>query len=393
MARIKNFYEDRDFILRNFERLVYDSCRGFLLNATEKLDGQNFTFKYSSKYPLEQRVRFLGKVNNSKLFLTQEGVGRDVLIEKYSDNQSVQKAFLGAYDALSELFDSIVNRDGLEDFAVSAEILCLETRNIIWYPRNEIRFLNWIPLTDDAKSEKYTSLCDIAKSVTEKKEWKISQVPTVKFKPRLDREDKIFEFSNKFDKLRKEFHCTGYDQKMEDLRCAMVASSLKDKLPSSIIERAAWRLANEEKSALTKKHAGSSWKDFQTIESECSIIVNEALMPLEELFREFSSYVISTATFSLSESENIAAVDNALTKFYEIRNAVNEGRVKTDSLNLKRIKSAIKRCPNPNMFASNVEGIVFEWPTGKKRKLVGYYTPINRVLGYFRYGKNPAKII
>lgn len=45
----------------------------------------------------------------------------------------------------------------------------------------------------------------------------------------------------------------------------------------------------------------------------------------------------------------------------------------------------------PGVFEKAVEGIVFRWK-GKTRKLTGLFTPINKLRGFFAYGKTPAKI-
>jgi len=62
-----------------------------------------------------------------------------------------------------------------------------------------------------------------------------------------------------------------------------------------------------------------------------------------------------------------------------------------DPKQTESIRVALERIGDESNFEKAVEGIVFRWK-GKTRKLTGLFTPINKLRGFFAYGKNPAKI-
>jgi hypothetical protein len=188
---------------------------------------------------------------------------------------------------------------------------------------------------------------------------------------------------------------------IKDLRCGLIYEKIEDdgRLPRSDVSvkfRAASRLATGIKSIISKKQFTSQddWKAFQNIEAD-STFVNEALEPLERFFRQLGTYALETVDSSLSEStqHDISVVIEMVKK---IKHAIKENRIKASPEVLKRIHSANNRCPDwselKQSYTKNIEGIVFEWED-RKLKLTGYYTPINRLLGYFKFGQNPAMII
>ena len=67
------------------------------------------------------------------------------------------------------------------------------------------------------------------------------------------------------------------------------------------------------------------------------------------------------------------------------------GRLIADPGQTEAIRVALERIGDEAAFEKAVEGIVFRWK-GKTRKLTGLFTPINKLRGFFAYGKTPARI-
>ena len=133
------------------------------------------------------------------------------------------------------------------------------------------------------------------------------------------------------------------------------------------------------------------WKKFQALEKNRSTLMGEALIPIESIIQRIGSLAFKNMEFALASNTRESGED--LRKFVRsVRTAFESGRVLADPAQLEKIKVSLQRIgSNEDLFEKAVEGIVFQWK-GKTRKLTGLFTPINKLRGFFFYGKAPAKV-
>lgn len=400
---IDNFYDDLELELKHIPTLIDEVCHGELKEVTEKLDGQNFTFTVIPG----PEVRFLGK-GLPKSLVSIGGLDRSGLTERFASTPSIRDTFTTAYDVLQRLFEQMPETYVMKEFNVkvgglawSSEILCPETRNIVSYPQKSIRLISSMMIHPHTYGlvdpKKFTGVCE---QLTRDDEWKVGPVPKLKQRQRLDAADKARLFKEEWAKLTK------YGTRpttMGQLRTYLVIDALQERAQrqggwpwSADLQRsAASRLALGDKTLATKKQfKPADWTTFQELEAD-STFLNEALQPLELFFRRLGSYALETVDPVLAEASQ-RDLDMTIGQVKRVQRALKEGKVRADPKVLKRIESANRRCPSwlelGSLYTKNMEGIVFEG-VGGRRKLTGYYTPINRLLGYFRFGQNPATIV
>ena len=416
MSHIQHLYEDKSLYLSEIPNFIRDVLDGRLENVQEKLDGQNFTFTCTTGF-LGPEVRFLGK-GIAKGLLKQGGLNRPELSEKFSGKPQ-HKTFLDAYDMISSVVAACPEQMIFDIFgdgkvAVSAEIIDVRNPNVIKYKESGIRFIERIKIPDAGvhymetygQRLAFESFCSKAEKLSPLSEYKMGLVPSPKFmewtnadlivRDSLEKE-MLGEWMRILDLVGMPFPSLGspgeVGDEMSELRCLLVEKELQtvvgfDNMDRVLRLKVADRLANENKKAAGKKELGNRWELFKTLEARRAHFVGEALMPLEGFFHKLGAVALVRYIPSYSD---IGDASDTINRVREIKEAVQQGRVSVpDSRVGMRVVSAVKRCPHPSLHI-NMEGIVFDWK-GKRRKLTGYFTPINRLLALFTLGENPAQI-
>lgn len=386
-THILNFYEDMHLPLSSVPRLIKSVMSGELQSPREKLDGQNFTFTV-----IGDSVRFMGK-GCPKWIRAREGLNRDELAEHYADKPQVRDAFLGAYDALQHLVHSspheLINSifyDGA--VVVQSEVVSPINRNVVRYSGNYVCIIGSQPIGarhfDGVMSKQLQRLQDIAHDNGIVNGWTIMGAPFVEFRP-LQENDVIQEnLIQKWNALTKSF---GGNATMGDMLTTHVCHSLKNNvhLSGAKLLSAARRLAYDDASIIShREFPGDTWSEFKRIDDERASFVGEAILPIEEFFRELGSYAIDSYDFKLAIVDDV----DHLTRMREMVNnaklALKDGRLwAPEQRVLERAASAIRRA-DVSHFNKNVEGIVFVW-NGELRKLTGAFTCVNRLNSYFAF--------
>lgn len=386
-THILNFYEDMHLPLSSVPSLIKSVMSGELQSPREKLDGQNFTFTV-----IGDSVRFMGK-GCPKWIRAREGLNRAELAEHYANKPQVRDAFLGAYDALQrlvynsphELISSIFY-DGA--VVVQSEVVSPINRNVVRYSGNYVCIIGSQPIGarhfDSVISKQLQRFQDIAHDNGVVDGWTIMGVPFVEFRPIQENEVIQENFIQKWNALTKNF---GSNATMGDMLTALVSQSLKNHIPLSGAKllSASRRLAYDDASIIAhNEFPGDAWKTFKRIDDERASFVGEAILAIEEFFRELGSYAIDSYEFKLADVNDV----EHLTKMREMVNsakiALRTGHLWAPNEKIyERAASAIRRA-DVSRFNKNVEGIVFLW-NGSVRKLTGAFTSVNRLNSYFAF--------
>lgn len=397
-AHILNFYEDLEMPLKELFEVIDAVLEGKLENVQEKMDGQNVTFSV-----IDGELLFYSKGTNWNR-VQRGGNNRQTIEVKYKNNQSVREAFLMAYDALNR----VVQRNPENAAAmfqngkvlISSELLAPNNPNTIVYEAPHVRFIKAEAVAPDSTvdQEAYHKFIADAEAETEAMEQKVSMgaIPLLKLKKSLEADQEVDSIRSDLSKLISSAGMTP-NKTMGDLAVYLFEKKLGQMgIPESYRSRAAIRIATGSKQALTKnmvvKAVGlEEWKKFQALEKNRSTLMGEALIPIESIIQRIGALAFKNMEFALASNTRESGED--LRKFVRsVRTAFESGRVLADPAQLEKIKVSLQRIgSNEDLFEKAVEGIVFQWK-GKTRKLTGLFTPINKLRGFFFYGKAPAKV-
>ncbi len=136
-----------------------------------------------------------------------------------------------------------------------------------------------------------------------------------------------------------------------------------------------------------KKHGmGDSWDLFKKLERQARLIVAEARIPLDNIIQKIGAITFRAVDFQLNAgdpSEIRKGIRIIKSGFADSRLIGTPEQINEIRILLKCIKE------NEALIEKSTEGFVFEWK-GHETKLVGMFTPVNRLNALFTYGDKPV---
>lgn len=391
-AHILNFYEDLDMPLSEFKEAIRALLDAQVEDVEEKMDGQNLTFtvRNGEVETFSKGVSWAGVQRGGKKLADYEA--------QYADRPSVRDAFTRSYSSLQAAADGDpeLTRRLFRDGGVVVESLMMlpENPNTIVYDRPTIRFVRAYPmdpaLEGQVDQEAYRAFLQRASGLDVPVP--MGEVPILKLRKVMDSEKVAADLEGQLDSLMAEAGVNDSGT-MGDLIVGLVKTRLEaDGMSPDVARRVAVRLGRGEKAAFSAKDAKAVgpgvWEKVQGMEA--GPYVDEAIIPIERILQKLAVQVFRNLDFVLSSNRTESG--EALRSFVrQTRDAVKGGRLIADPGQTEAIRVALERIGDEAAFEKAVEGIVFRWK-GKTRKLTGLFTPINKLRGFFAYGKTPARI-
>ena len=391
-AHILNFYEDLEMPLSEFKDAITALLDAQVENVEEKMDGQNLTFtvRNGDVETFSKGVSWAGVQRGGKKLLDYEA--------QYADRPTVLDAFTRSYKSLQAAADAdpaLTEKLFLNGAVVIEALMMLpENPNTIVYDKPTIRFVRAYPMDPSLGGNvDQGAYRDFLKRATLLEvPVPMGEVPILKLKKVLDSDQVAASLMTDLDSLMTEAG-VGDQNTMGDLIVGLVKKRLEsDGMSSGVAARVAVRLGRGEKSAFSAKDAKAIgpgvWEKVQAMESRP--YVDEAIIPIERILQKLAVNVFRNLEFVLSSNKTESG--ESLRSFVRnARDAMKNGRLIADPTQTEAIRVALERIGDEGSFEKAVEGIVFRWK-GKTRKLTGLFTPINKLRGFFAYGKTPARL-
>jgi len=391
-AHILNFYEDLDMPLSEFKEAIRALLDAQVEDVEEKMDGQNLTFtvRNGEVETFSKGASWASVQRGGKKIADYEA--------QYADRPQVRDAFKRAYASLQSAADvdpGLTSRLFREGGVVVESLMMLpENPNTIVYDRPTIRFVRAYPmdpaLGGQVDQSAYREFLGLASSL--EVPVPMGEVPILKLQKVLNSDQVAGDLEADLAALMAEAGVND-SSTMGDLIVGLVKTRLEsDGMSPDVAARVAVRLGRGEKAAFSAKDAKAAgpgvWEKVQGMES--GPYVDEAIIPIERILQKLAVQVFRNLEFVLSSNRTESG--DALRSFVrQTRDAVRGGRLIADPSQTESIRVALERIGDEAAFEKAVEGIVFRWK-GKTRKLTGLFTPINKLRGFFAYGKTPARI-
>jgi len=379
--------------------LIRAVSRGELEDVVEKLDGQNFTFTL-----VNDEVRFLGK-GCSKHLVSLGGLDRAGIVEKHAAIPSVRDAFTFVHGILNSAFRYVLpaEKQGLfrsGGFAISSEVLFPECRNVIMYGGRSLCLLDAVSVDDistldDAQRAAFDDVCSRLELLASQG---LTRGCSILRAPRLEptcRDDAAAQALEHALDLLCTRSCVGRDATMGDVTVGLVLNAIKGDRACTELgafrPMVARRLALGDKSAVGMKELPSGCRAIlKRLERERVGILAAANVNLEAFFQGLGALALRTYAPVLSRHDD-AAFRSEMRGFISRLDLALEDparRLVATEKQLQHVMSARSKLQDVGLIA-NAEGIVFTW-MGQRRKLVGAFSALNRLLGCFKYGSGPA---
>jgi len=388
-SHIKNIYELNDVPIRDIFEMIdclFSADTSMIKNPVEKMDGQNLTFTVIDG---ELRLFFKGVTLSS---IAQGGLDENLIREKYKSNKkaSVRNAYLDAYSALSKVVAR--HRDFFRNGHVVVETALIDPRNTntIPYRDSGIYFIHAWDLDSDTKVDNagYRMLLSDAKRSS-------TNIPIMKChsislqKPDVSFEE-IIEICDDLGKIISD-NDVNDDDTIGDLIVSMVESHISKYafIPKVIRKDAARRLVTKRgpiAGSFKRNAAPSAWEMFKKLQKRSRLIVSEARIPLDNVIQKIGAMSFRGIDFKLDSFPP----DEIKKGLSIIRDGFQNNRLIGTPEQIDEIRILLMNIKDhEHLIEKSTEGFVFEWK-GIETKIVGMFTPVNRLNALFTYGDSPV---
>ena len=388
-GHIKNIYELTDLPIGDLFEMIdafFSADYKAIKNPVEKMDGQNLTFTVING---ELRFFFKGITLSS---IRSGGLNERGICEKYDseEKESVRKAYLDAYASLRDVVKR--HRGFFNDGAVVVETALIDPKNMNTIPYREsgIYFIQAWDLERDVRvdNDSYRSLLGDAMRTSTKIPIRHPHKVDLK-KPDVSFQE-IIDICDELGGILVE-HDLNDDHTIGDLVVSLVESHITKYafIPPEIRKDAARRLVFNRGpiAGKFKQYARpGSWDQFKKLQKKGRLIVSEARIPFDNAIQKIGAITFRPISFKLDSYPP----DQIKKGVSIIRDSYINSRLIGTVDQIDEIRILLKCIEaNEHLIEKSTEGFVFEWK-GRETKLVGMFTPVNRLNALFSYGKDPV---
>jgi len=405
-AHIFNLYEDLSMPLKDIIEIGRLALDAKVENIQEKMDGQYFGFtvrdgvlRVFTKLNLvtdKQLENLLSKIQNEE---NPAGMDLNGIREKFGSDQmsGVREAFSVAYEALEQValpYQNSLFKNG--EVVIAAQVMHESSQNTIAYNENSLRFVG--PISLNAGEPVSTSDLIYQEFLNQAREasrnaFTLDSVPVATLIQDLESDDSVIdEEEERLATIISDYNLSENSTVGDFVRSAVIKKiqSSHPYIPERFLEAVADRFATGKGRVgieLKKVLSRDDYARYRRLDARKRLIVDEAIIPLEEIIQRIGISVISKLNLALSASNR----DDLIGFVDQVRNAFEEGfdfgLGPDDSDVFEKIRVALARLEaNKDLFSIASEGIVFTH-NNNTYKLTGLFTPINKLRGFFAYGK------
>jgi hypothetical protein len=398
-AHIYNLYEEFSMPLSDIIEIGRLGLEGKLENVQEKMDGQFLAFtvvngqlKFFTKMDLQGQT-----AKDKKLAAIQAGgkgggMSLDEIMLTYTGGRSnIAEGFAIAYEALEPValkYQDSLFRNG--EVVMASQIMVSKNPNTILYDKDSLRTVLAIPLTDEPVNQDALGTFKSEMSQASTEAFTMDEVPTAQLMKGLEQDDaQIQQLEKDLESVVSEVGMSVSKNTVGDyikVRLEKFISEKYDFIPDSLVPDVADRfMTGKGKIALRLKKMVSpeDYQRFRALDKVKSRVVQEAIVPLENIIQRLGVMVIDKIDLALTASNQ----EELLGFIKDVRSAFEDGfdfgLESGDTKTLESIRVALARLEaNEDLFKRATEGIVFTY-NNKTYKLTGLFTPINKMRGFF----------
>lgn len=399
-AHIYNLYEELSMPLSDIIEIGKLGLEGKLENVQEKMDGQFLAFTvrngnllFFTKMDLQSPAAKIKKLEAIMQGSKGGGMNLDQIVSTYTGPRSViAEGFAIAYKALDPVslpYQDSLFRNG--EVVIASQIMVSKNPNTILYNKDSLRTVLAISLTEAPVNQDALKNFKLEMSQASTDAFTMDEVPTAKLIKDLEQDDEqILQLEKDLESVVGEVGMSIGNNTVGDYIKARLEKFISEKyefIPSNLVPDVADRfMTGKGKIALRLKKAVSpdDYQRFRSLDKIKPRIVQEAIVPLENIIQRLGIMIINKLDLALSASnqEELLGFVKAARNAFE--SGFNFGLGDEDTKTLEGIRVALARLEeNEDLFEKATEGIVFTYKN-KTYKLTGLFTPINRLRSFFK---------
>jgi hypothetical protein len=394
-AHIYNLYEELSMPISDIIEIGKLALEGKLENVQEKMDGQFLAFtvvdgqlRFFTKMDLQSQAAKDKRLEAIRSKSKGGGMNLDEIMSTYTGGRSnIAEGFAIAYQALEPIvipYQDTLFRNG--EVVIASQIMVAKNPNTILYDTDSLRTVKAISLTDEEVNRESLSAFEEEMKRASTDAFTMDKVPTAKLMKGLEIDDS--EIENLEKDLEKVVADAGLNSKSDtvgDYVKSRVESFLSKKysfIPDNLVSKVADRFVTGKGKValeLKKKITPEQYQTFRALDKSKAKIVQEAIIPLEEIIQRLGVMIIDKLDLALTAGNH----EELLGFIKDARAAFEQGKILGDEKTLDGIRVALARMEaNQELLSRATEGIVFTY-NNKTYKLTGLFTPVNRLRGFF----------
>ena len=402
-AHIYNLYEELGMPLKDIIEIGHLGLKGKLENVQEKMDGQFLAFtvvdgqlRFFTKMDLQSQRAKDKRLESIRAGGPGGGMILDQIMSAYTgDRSNIADGFAIAYEALEPValpYQDSLFRNG--EVVMASQIMVSKNPNTILYNEDSLRTVLAISLTGEPVNQDALSSFKSEMRDSSTDAFTMDEVPTASLMKGLDEDDSELEQLEKdLESVVTEVGLSISNNTVGDYVKARLEEFIREKyefIPDDFVPGVADRfMTGKGRIALQLKKVVSpeEYQHFRSLDKVKTRVVQEAIVPLENIIQRLGIMIIDKLDLALQASNQ----EDLLGFVKDVRGAFesgfNFGLGSEDEKTLEGIRVALARLEaNEDLFTRATEGIVFTH-NNKTYKLTGLFTPINRLRGFFSYGK------
>mgnify|MGYP000874313939 CR=1 FL=1 len=400
-------YEDVNLTFLDIENMIEAALSGKVELAQEKLDGQNLMVSYRGGQVVAARNK--GQLKN----FGENALSAKQVRDMFNGRGAIQTAFTEAMNDLEAAIGKLTTMQKSKFFENGKRFLNLEllypaTTNVISYGATQLR-LHSIKTYDkqgnviDEDTSAAAQLDEALQQVQadNQKTYQIRVTNPLTINKSSDYEKQKKELVDQLTQVRSKFSLSERDKvskyyvqwwgKLIDDYSKQLNYQPKPVIRKALILR--WGFGNKSYNLSQIKKAifndqFRSWVD-NFDKHQVQLSQKQATQPIENLFLKLGVYTLRNAEnlVALNPNQSVSEIKNQLRATINQIKSLANSPDQTSTSALQFLKYELARLRDIGGFKAIVpsEGLVFKY-NGKLFKLTGAFAPINKILGYLKFG-------
>ena len=396
VGHLPHLVDNPDLTFAEIKEVINNAAEGKLERVSEKIDGMNLVFTFDVSTNELKVARNSGDIKSG-------GMDAASLAKKFYGRGNIEDAFNNAFRILNKAFNSMSTETLTQVFGetgdrwYSMEIVYTPNTNVIKYDTNNIVFHAWpvFDIHDDGSVEQsdddsgvdlLTSKIEQMQKAVSEKDWQLHGPAFISLKKIADGTI-VSKAISAVDAAMSVAGVSDNDTIRDYTRNLMseqVAElGLKQNAATAVVERSIGASGapsvNDIKKMVLDKNKHQVISNFVKNSEQ---LVKQFIQPLERAITSFAVEVlrgISSVLVKNSDKE----VERLRSQVTKVLDAANKSG---NPAALEFVEKEMQRLGSVKNISAAMEGIVFSYK-GKTYKFVGSFSPMNQILGLFRYGR------
>lgn len=395
-GHLMHLYDNRDLTFGELKDVLTAAADGRLEKVTEKLDGMNLVFTWDGNL----------KVARSGGDIKAGGMDSAALAKKFSGRGNVEEAFNGAFKVLSDAMSSIPAKELRAIFKggsvwYSIEVIYSKNPNVINYDNNYVVFHQSpvfqvhpdgrVDKQDDSPGvELLEQFVGRMQSALTQRSWQVRGPAMLRMKKLSD--GSILQRA--IDAIEAAQNAGGVDD----------TGTIGDYLHNVVSEEVAdLGLAPEAARAVTQRIVGMPgapglpqikkmvpadvYPNVKEFVDKQKAIMQQAIRPIEHAVHMFAIEILRGLHSVLVNNHD----EEIMRLRQQVASAVKAVEASGDAKAMDVLANQMQKLGNVENIAAAMEGVVFIY-RGNAYKFTGSFSPMNQILGLFKYGRGGTKV-